>query len=187
MASSASSLHKIRDGAPRHFADRVAVILQLQYRLAEGGYEFCYRKAAYAAAPTTNLMARGIEQIAWSPYMTREKFVSSLDIGIPGVDTVVQVDTFGPNLFWSLTKDAVTTLEDHSDLYGELRYFDGHSWTAREDFDGKACQRIRFKAKFNAAATGAESHKFSYNVVLRDAGGKLVEYEIDPDIKNPTQ
>jgi hypothetical protein len=187
MATVANSLHNMTDGEPRQFASGIEVLLQLQYRINQDGeYEFSYRNAARAFGDARSQLARDVERVAWSPYLSRERFVSSLDIRIMGRDTVVQVETFGPHIFWSLTRDAITTLDDHSDLYGELRYLDGDRWVKREEVDQHFCRQIRFKAKFNSTATRTESHKFSYNVLLRDRFGDIVEYEIDPDIKNPS-
>jgi hypothetical protein len=187
LAISAGGLHRIRDDEPRFFANRVQVVLQLQYRInASGNYEFCYRTAAQPATANPTALAQELERVPWHPYKEQVEFERSLDIAIPGYDTLVYVETFGPHLFWSVTRDAVTTQEDHSDLYGELRYFDGSDWVRREDFRKPFCRRIRFKAKFNSAATQRESHKFSYNVLLRDRFGDMVEYEIDPDIQNPS-
>ncbi|HEX6376193.1 MAG TPA: nucleotide synthetase [Allosphingosinicella sp.] len=186
MATLAPSLHRIRNDEPRFFIERAHIFLQLQYRIDDDGeYEFGYRKVAQTAAANDGFVARGIEQLRRS-LQEQERFGSSLDIRIKDRDTVVQVDTFGPHLSWSLIRDAVTTLDDHSDLYGELRYFDGSNWVRREDFGGRVCTRIRFKAKFNDGASDYERHKFSYNVRLRDPDGNFVEHEIDPDIKNPS-
>lgn len=186
LAIPASISHRIRDGEPRSFAAKAEVVLQLQYQInASGNYEFCYRTAARAMTPNSAALAQQLEGAPWKPYQETAEFERSLDIAIPGYDTLVYVETFGPHLFWSLTRDAVTTLEDHSDLYGELRYLDGNTWVEREEFQNRFCRQIRFKAKFNSAATSGERHKFSYNVLLRNGFKNMVEYEIDPDIQNP--
>ena len=184
MATLASP-HKIKDGEPDNFDKKVDVVLQLQYRInGNDEYVFSYR---VAAEPTGRAMflASAVEQVAWSEFMRQDVFESSLDIGIEGFDTLVQVETFGPDLSWSLTRDAVMTLHDHSDKYGELRYWNGSAWRRREDFDQPSCKRIRFKAKHNAGGPANERHKFSYNVRLRNPAGVMVEHEIDPDIQNP--
>jgi hypothetical protein len=186
LAAPASSFHKLGSDEPRFFANRVQIALQLQYRInAAGSYEFSYRTAATPALWSAAALSREAEGKAWLPYQEREQFEDSLDIRIPGQDTLVHVETVGPHFFWSLTKDAITMLDDHSDLYGELLYLEGNRWVRREEFTGHFCRQIRFKAKFNSAATQAESHKFSYNVLLRDRFGDMEEYEIDPDIQNP--
>lgn len=188
LANRLSSANRIRDGEPSFFANEALLILQLQYRIdPDGEYDFSYRKAAQSIALGAPILGGGPLQAQWSPIVAKDQFDPSLDIVIEDRDTVVIVDTFGPHLSWSLINDAITTLDDGSNLYGELRYWDGSSWARREDFDpGKTCRRIRFKARFNAAAPTPESHKFSYNVRLRDPQGNLVDYEIDPDIKNPS-
>jgi hypothetical protein len=181
------SAHRIRDGEPATFANRIQVLLQLEYRINDSGlYEFRYRTAAKPASLDRQALADEAERSDWTPFREKAHFEASLDIGIAGADTLVYVETFGPHLFWSLTRDAVTTQEDHSDLYGELRYLDGDDWVKREDFGQHFCRMMRFKAKLNAAGAKGESHKFSYNVLLRDRFGDMVEYEIDPDIKNPS-
>lgn len=188
LATRATGAHKIRDGEPRYFANEALLILQLQYRINDDGeYEFSYRKAEQSVALGAPLPGGRLAKVEWSPFQPREPIEPSLDIVIEDRDTIVIVDTFGPHLSWSLSTDALTTLEDRSNLYGELRYWDGSDWTRREDFERrKTCERIRFKARFNAAATTSENHKFSYNVRLLDPQGQTVEYEIDPDIKNPS-
>jgi hypothetical protein len=186
-ATLAGSAHKIKDGEPGSFANRIQVLLQLEYRINDAGkYEFRYRTAAKPATWDQKALSREVEQVKWKPFLEKAAFESSLDIGIAGADTLVYVETVGSHFFWSVTRDALTTAEDHSDLYGELRYLDGDEWVKREDFDKHFCRLMRFKAKFNAAGAKGESHKFSYNVLLRDRFGDMVEYEIDPDIKNPS-
>jgi hypothetical protein len=179
--------HRIRNDEPRPFAARAQVILQLQYCINQAGnYEFGYRTAGQPAEADGAALAQALERADWHPYRERDDFTTSLDIAIPGCDTIVYVETFGPHFFWSLARDAVTTDEDLSDLYGDLLYLDGNRWVKREDFRGHFCRRIRFKARFNnVAATRTVRHKFSYNVLLRDRFGDMVEYEIDPDIQNP--
>lgn len=188
LAPRLASAHRIRDGEPSFFANEALLILQLQYRIgSDGEYEFSYRRAEQSIALGAPILGGGPLQAQWSPFVAKDRLERSLDIVIEDRDTVVIVDTFGPHLSWSLVNDAITTLEDGSNLYGELRYWDGGSWARREDFaTGKTCRRIRFKARFNASAPAPENHKFSYNVVLRDPLGDMVEYEIDPDIKNPS-
>jgi hypothetical protein len=187
LAIPASISHRIRNDEPRPFAAKAQVILQLQYRINQAGnYEFCYRTGGQSAEADGAALARALEAARWEPYQEQREFEKSLDIAIPGQDTLVYVDTFGPHLFWSLTYDAITTEEDHSDLYGELLYLDGSRWVKREDFRGHFCRRIRFKARFNTVATTTTvRHKFSYNVLLHNSLGRLVEYEIDPEIQNP--
>jgi len=184
MATLASP-HRIRDGEPAGFDKKADVKLQLQYRINDNGaYEFSYK---VACSPNQGLMfeAANIEQAVWSPYMAQDAFTASLDIGIKDFDTLVQVDTVGADLVWSLQRDAVMTLHDHSDKYGELRYSNGSDWLRREEYDKPNCRRIRFKAKHNAGGKDGERHKFSYNVRLRNSDGDMVEHEIDPDIQNP--
>jgi hypothetical protein len=175
-----------REGRCHRLGQRARITLQLQYRISPfGDYVFFYQEAEYSPPPAATLFASAINRLIRFTLMLEYRFRNCLDIGIIGCDTVVQVDTFGPDLSWSLTSDAVTTLEDHSDLYGELRYWDGTSWKKREEFGKPSCQRIRFLAKYNSGGLRGEKHKFSYNVLLRDSGGNLVEHEIDPDIQNP--
>lgn len=187
MTTLLDSPYRIRDDEPSRFDGQMELVLQLQYRIdRDGNYEFSSRSATKSAGEADGSFGRRLERTRWSPFLARKEFIRTLDIGISDVDTLVQVETFGPHLFWSLATDAITTLDDMSDLYGELRYFDGSKWVKREDFDKHLCRCIRFKAKFNAAASNGKVHKFSYNVLLRDCFGDIVEYEIDPDIKNPS-
>jgi hypothetical protein len=181
------SLHGLRDGESDALANRKQVLLQLEYRINDAGnYEFRYRTTAKPATWDRPALAEEAERAIWTEFREKPAFGSSLDIDIAGADTIVYVETFGPHLFWSLTRDAVTTLDDGSGLYGELRYLEGDDWVKREDFKGHHCRLMRFKARFNAAGARGEAHKFSYNVLLRDRFGDMVEYEIDPDIKNPS-
>lgn len=196
MATLATSFRAIGPDAPGLRMDRednasglagsAYLTFQLQHaRSAFGEDTFSYRQADRSATPAANVVDAAIQSLAWSLYQLRYQFTTCLDIPINRRDTLVEVETVGDDLSWSLTEDAVTTLENHSDLYGELLYWNGSSWLKREDFDKPSCRRIRFRAKLNEDAAKA-AHKFSYHVLLRNEEGQLVEYEIDPDIKNPS-
>ncbi|HEX8572484.1 MAG TPA: nucleotide synthetase [Allosphingosinicella sp.] len=183
MATMTTSPYKLKDGEPTGFAKKVSVELQLQYRIDDGDYVWSYRSIVRDAS--SKFLAGSAEFSEWSKFMAQDVFETSLDIGIDGGDTLIQVDTVGADLFWSLHKDAVMTLDDHSPTYGELRYWNGSRWLKRENFDQPSCQRIRFKALHHAKGVPGTGHKFSYNVRLRNAAGVMVEHEIDPDLQNP--
>jgi hypothetical protein len=184
MASTGHSSHKIKANEPNGYREKHQIWLQLQYELdAKGEPKFAYR-LAIAAPEEEALLPDRIDHVDWSRFMLREEFVANLDIGIKD-DSRVTVETVGDGLLWSLATDAVMTRENRTNLYGELRYSDGAQLVAREDFNKAACSRIQFKAKRNGASQ-PQRHKFSYNVIYRDARGAMVEFEIDPDIKNPS-
>ncbi|HEX8622029.1 MAG TPA: nucleotide synthetase [Allosphingosinicella sp.] len=186
MANPGHSPHKIKVDEPNGYRERRRIWLQLQYELdAKGEPKFSYRVAG-ASAEEEGLLPDKIDRAAWSRFMPREELVATLDIGIED-DSGVTVETVSKAnrvLLWSLGTDAVMTREPRTDFYGELRYWNGGQWLAREDFDESSCARIRFKAKKKAHPP--ENHKFSYNVIYRDRQGGDIEFEIDPDIKNPS-
>lgn len=183
MATILTSPHRLKDGEPTGFSKKIDVELQLQYRInGNGDYVWSYRSST-VTNHSEKFMAAAAEFSDWSEFMEQDVFETSLDIAIDG-DTLIQVDTVGAGLFWSLQKDAVMTLDDHSRTYGELRYWNGSQWEKRENFNGQSCQRIRFKALHHVHGTPT-GHKFSYNVRLRNAAGVIVEHEIDPDLQNP--
>lgn len=184
MATLLHSPHRVRPDEPNQFRERRQVWLQLQYMLdANDEPKFSYRIET-GRPEEENLLPGRVEQAAWSAFMKREDLVADLDIRITK-DSLVTVETFGNGLLWSLGVDAIMTREPRTTLYGELRYWNGGQWQTREDFDQASCRRIRFKAKKSAAAN-EESHKFSYNVIYRTRDGNMQEFEIDPDIKNPS-
>lgn len=186
MASTGHSPHKIKADEPNGYRERHQIWLQLQYELdAKGEPKFSYRVAS-ASPEEEALLPDRIDHVAWSRFMPREELVANLDIGVED-DSRVTVETVskpGRILLWSLGTDAVMTREPRTDFYGELRYWNGGQWLRREDFDEPSCTRIRFKAKKKARPP--ESHKFSYNVIYRNGQGRMIEFEIDPDIKNPS-
>ena len=183
MATTGHSPHRLKHGEPNGYRERHQILLQLQYELANGEPKFSYR-AARATLEDERLLPDRIEHVAWSRFMNRQDLVADLNIGIED-DSRVTVETVGEGLLWSLGTDAVMTQQIRTNFYGELRYWNGGQWLPREDFDQASCARMRFKAKKNGASQ-PERHKFSYNVIYRDDHGDMIEFEIDPDIKNPS-
>lgn len=125
----------------------------------------------------------------WGKFLALVHPGRHLDIGIAR-NTFVEVETDGAvDLYWSDEASAVMTLRDRRKWYGELRYWDGSDWKIRSELapDFK-CRRIRFRAKRRPRFLGIFTHydAFSYNVRYLGPRGDLVEYEIDPDIKNPS-
>lgn len=186
MATVLDSPHRIRSDEPNGYREREQIWLQLQYRLEGNNPKFSYRGAIGSAEEDDPALVEKVEQRNWSSFMTREELVADLDIAIDA-DSRVTVETIsaggGNVLLWSLGTDAVMTREPRTDFYGELRYWNGGQFVPRQDFDEASCSRIRFKAKKKARPPA--NHKFSYNVIYRRQGA-MVEFEIDPDIKNPS-
>jgi hypothetical protein len=182
MATLLHSKNKLKGDSPSGFVPRRYICLALQYAVNDGDYLFSYKKVS---GYEQDALRQAMVAESWSDYRPWAEIKPDIDIELKE-DSLVQVDTVGPDLSWSLTRDAVMTEDDHSALYGELRYFDGDRWSKREAFEGPTCSRIRFKAKLNPGGSQQTRHKFSYNVLLRDRNGVLVEHEIDPDIKNPS-
>jgi hypothetical protein len=127
----------------------------------------------------------GRDQTQWSPNLTKEELRAELHIFIKK-DTLVTVHTdSGNDLFWSLESSAVKTREPRRGLYGQLRYWHPTGWKKRAQLDGDfLCRKIQFKAQ-RRHGNVEQSDKFSYNVRYR-RDGALVEFEIDPDIRNPS-
>lgn len=183
MATLAPPLHKLGASEPAGFDKQADIVLQLQYRIADNGdYLWSYKSVS---TPNENSMFLGasLAEAEWSPFIPQNVFETSLDIGLKGRDTLVEVEAVGPDLFWSLQTDAIMTDHDRSAVYGGLDYWNGTEWLPRQGYDRPTCSRIRFKAK--ALGGPPQRHKFSYFVSLLDRDGIRVEHEIDPDIQNP--
>ncbi len=97
-------------------------------------------------------------------------------------DSVVEIALIGDQLYFSRTRDAITTKEALSSYYGGLEY-DGYD----EKVD--RYQVVRFRARFNRGGQYGTCHGFNINVDLLqpDADGTphWIALSIDPDIKNP--
>ena len=181
----ANSKEELNGNTPpnfKHGKDRID--LYLRYEL--GSHDpprFSYRLTSSAGEKAT-LAPDGRDQSQWSKYMTREELVADLNIYIYDHSLIfVSVDS-GDDLLWSATHNAIKTLHPQRHLYGYLRYRDGDKWKRRTSFDSNLCKDILFRATYNAKAN-EENHKFSYFVRYR-YGNEMIEYEIDPDIRNPT-
>lgn len=185
MATLARAPHKLGNAEPAGFDKQADIVLQLQYRIDDAGDYLWSYKSAFTPNENRMFLAASLEDAGWSLHLPQNKFEKSLDIGIRDFDTLVQVETVGPDLSWSLRTDAIMTDRDLSAVYGDLRYWDGFQWLRREEFDRPTCQRIRFKAKHLRGGPAGQRHKFSYFVNLVDPNGDRVEHEIDPDIQNP--
>ena len=181
------SRHELGANEPEGFSDTPHEIdLQLSYKIDRFGQpEFRHRITRNSRE--RSLSRSGNDQSEWSEFFDREDFVRDLDIKLEG-DTIVTVETVVENsaqaFFWSRERSAIKTKRDRSDLFGELRYLVGEEWKPMNEVDPGKCRKIRFKAKY---ATGnPRYHKFSYNVRFRDTDNAMTDYEIDPDIKNPS-
>jgi hypothetical protein len=99
-------------------------------------------------------------------------------------DMFVTVNAVG-DLFWSTDWSAVMTVDDRTEYYGELEYLEGDVWIPRSSVKpGNPYSSIRFKAK-STHFFFQHSYAFSYNVRYGPSRAST-EYEIDPDIKNPS-
>jgi len=90
------------------------------------------------------------------------------------------------NMRWSLVYDAITTKQDFSNYYFELKYKDGNDLYDRASFPTDVIPLVvRFGAKHNYPPVQPTLHGFSLNIELVHATGKPTPLTIDPDIQNP--
>lgn len=193
MATIPHSKKELNPDTPDGFHNETNLDLYLRYRLDSAGKPmFGYKLLSYpwdqemlaADEAKTTQAAADPARVSWSEYLYREDFVQQLDIEIDSHTTITVECDSGSDLFWSLLRNAVMTEDDRQEYYGDLRYRLGGRWKKSPPADIGECRAIRFKAKH--APHPPKIHKFSYNVRYRDAGRDLVDFEIDPDIKNPS-
>lgn len=201
MAKPPSSPYKLNDGPPQlGFEQKFRARLELQYRIDGDLYVFDYRSKILENGDTRSLS----EEIRDIPFITfAKKGIQDgeqrgerveLDLDIKNGDTLVEVvtvpneDGLHPDLYWSRIYHAVQTKISRKKFYGQLEYTDdGMTWEDFTSYHGtpeRLARRMRFKARLNSVA--GEKHRFSFFVILKDKDNNLVEYEIDPDIKNPS-
>lgn len=170
--SCVSSTYELADGAPESFHPKRSKTYRLRYEgMVDGQPTF---SSGVESDPVRSL---------WGRFLGLFAQASALDIRIKE-DTLVTVETIG-DLYWSTRRSALMTRRDRTGLYGELRYLDGDQWKRRSEIDPELkCRKIRFKARRRGFII-THSHAFSFNVQY-PAGGGYAEYEIDPDIKNPS-
>lgn len=192
MASAASSLEELNAKEPDDFDAEDLIFVGLRYTIENGEYKF---SDAVIRSPINEEAAfrQKIQnrEASYSEYKPRRQFLAELDISIKR-DSIVFVAMDQDNTFvWSQDVDAIKTLHSHRRLYGDLRYYKPKTedkpedWQKRQTYDLPFCHMIRFKAK-RKKGTKEERHKFSYNVRLKNNNEHMEEYEIDPDIKNPS-
>ena len=195
-----SSRYKLKRDKPAGFVEvgKRKILLHIRHRIVgknHDQYEFDYR-TGWAPFDTSSNLESEVSGKEWIPFFRGTESSSSdqraddeqidrLDIHISQRDAVVEMITFG-NLFWSQEQHAIQTKISREDFYGYLRYTnDDHNWNYFDDHDHGTCRRVTFKAKLNQDY-GNRNHKFSFFVRLEKANGDMLEYEIDPDIKNPS-
>jgi hypothetical protein len=185
--------HPIHRQEPVNFNGREIILLMLRYRHAQDPhiYEFSYKIFGEKPDAAHEKIDQKAQGVGWSKFMNIVDLKKDLDIRVKE-DSIVVVDTEDEsadkslNMVWQTAHDAIMTVGDWSHLYGELRYWDSvqKRFVPRTELMANECRRIRFKAK---KGTGPQvGHQFSYFVRLRDKQGKMTDYEIDPDIRNPS-
>lgn len=199
---SPSSKYKLKRNKPTGFTEegKKKILLHLRHRIVGRNldqYEFDYR-TGWALFDASGQLENDVSNKEWIPFFSGTESSSSnqraddeqferLDIHIYQRDAVVEMVTFG-ELFWSREQHAIQTKISREDFYGYLRYtYDGANWLYFDDYmnNEELCRRVIFKAKVNPDF-GNRNHKFSFFVKLKKANDDLLEYEIDPDIKNPS-
>ncbi|HEX6376192.1 MAG TPA: nucleotide synthetase [Allosphingosinicella sp.] len=177
--------HPLRDEAPMGFSPQEAFALELTYAFVNHEMVFSYRTAL---VPPGEPIIQRLTQATWSALLPMEELRRrlSLDIKVKKNCIVVLVTDKSKELFWSLLKDGITTSEDRSEFYYELRYRDGDENVRRTEFTKGRCREISFKAQRNTSKPTDTSHKFNFNVAARNEAGEMEEVLIDPDIKNPS-
>lgn len=185
------SLYELNPGEPIDFVREFKTWIQIQYEFDDQGeYVFSYRSDTTMIDDESLLLGLTSSRNDWTPFWRAGSVIEPIDINIKHGDTLVAIETLdsSPNckLYWSLNYEALKTREDRSLLYGELKYKQRDGWKRRTQYTATNLPRlIRFKANLNEDDRDAV-HKFSYFVKLMDSTGTLVEFEIDPDIKNPS-
>lgn len=189
MATGQSGKHIGKD-PPNGFKHKETLFLELQYDIRkDGNYVFRYRKMVVSQAKES-LAGLNLEDLQWSGPIARAEIHEVLNIDI-WADTVVDITAITASsnrpLFWSYHKDreAVMTVDDHSTLYGELLYETVPGTWKKADQIGANVDIVHIKYKAKYKRSNKDRHKFSYNVRLMDQSGKMIDYEIDPDIRNP--
>jgi hypothetical protein len=198
----ATSPNKLHPDEPAGFVHKYNVFIQIKYSYAfnpESGkdeYIFEYQLQKRIPEAFAAFSSPDPEVIGWRTITETEP----IDIMIKDGDCVVYIETIAnepngafPDLYWSIVKDAIMTLEDKTSLYGDLKYSDGtYPFQEIEDYKqshpgASTCRLISFKAKLGPdyAEPEKKKHKFSYNFYLRNSSG-MAEHEEDPDIKNPS-
>jgi hypothetical protein len=181
--ATANSNWELNGDTPSGFNQKDTLHLELQYKLDDKGEpEFSYR---LTRAPSVKHLNKERDQAGWSSFMSKQGLESQLDIYIYEHTTITVSLVGNKPFYWSLLRSAVKTRDDLSHLYGDLRYREDGSWKKKDPGDVGFSTAIRFKAKrLPGAAT--ENHKFSYNVRYEDEDENLQDFDIDPDIKNPS-
>jgi hypothetical protein len=181
-----TSTYRIRDDEPPNFDHRQTILLELQHIRNGAEHEFYYKTKTISSAQT--IVPITLDDLEWAGPIPKSQVYEALNLYM-WADTVFDVKTV-PHadhpLSWSVTKDAVMTVANYTALYGELRYENaGGQWLKFDELDPTATYtHIIFKAKFNRPSA-RKRHKFSYNVLLKNDQNQIIDFEIDPDIRNP--
>lgn len=194
-----SSKYKLKKDPPTGFneAQKKFTRVELMYKVVGPNvYEFFYRSASVPFAEAESLVRR-LSDRDWILFFRAseasslaqrqdDQSLNVLDLRVEGKDTEIEVVT-SPGLYWSRQHHAIQTKISREDFYGYLRYNDNGTWKYFDDYmtPQTLSRVVRFKAKLNPDY-GNRNHKFSYFVLLTKPDDSLLEYEIDPDIKNPS-
>ena len=175
--------YSISTDPPSGFDEKYEATLQMKYARITNGYAFDYKAKKIIPKGFTPPVERTPSQ-EWTRFLVGNVVVAELDIGIDYGDTTIVVETVddGQNkdLFWN--SNAIMTEEPRTDLYGELRYWNGTDWVPSPP---AKCRKMRFRARLNPVKED-NVHTFSFHVLVPDASGFPSPLEVDPDIKNPS-
>ena len=185
MADEQTSPWDINSTPPHGFVRGHQTVLKLHYLIRENGdYVFRY-KAKKGRKGDLNFWQDPIDDTDWIIFLIGRNYVAEIDIDISDADTTVFVEIVDEggfeNMFWSPTTPAIRTLKYRKRLFGNLQYWAGGTWTRNRPTRPPA-RRISFDARYNDRIHREDKHKFSFNVLLPVLG----EFEIDPEIKNPS-
>jgi hypothetical protein len=182
---SEESPHELGQEPPEGFSYQNTLGFFLRYDIDRNNAEvtFSYRLDPQPAKESFSRSGR--DQREWSRFLRKDDLVRDLVIELDANTLIImQTETIRPHqkFYWSRSRSAIKTRGRHPDLYFHLLYRqENNEWTRAND--GKRTA-IQFKAM--KLDPPRRSHKFSCNVRFLDTDHYIEDFEIDPDIKNPS-